>query len=110
MRELALIFQEAEERAAEREERAAEREARMRERELEMEAKMREREDRREERMITLFSSAMQRMAHFSPPPHSPNQSTYHQSFPNPPFPSSNPNFFSQPPSDDFSYRHSSSP
>ena len=51
--ELAQIFEQAEERAAERE-------ARYRERELELEAQAREREDRREERMMMMMNAMLQ--------------------------------------------------
>ena len=50
-----MMFEHADERAAEREER-------MRKMELEMEAKMREREDRREDRMFSMFAAVMQQM------------------------------------------------
>ena len=50
-----MMFERADERAAEREER-------MRKVELEMEAKMREREDRREDRMFSMFAAVMQQM------------------------------------------------
>ena len=50
-----MMFERADERAAEREER-------MRKVELEMEVKMREREDRREDRMFSMFAAVMQQM------------------------------------------------
>ena len=65
------------------EERAREREAQLRERELELAATIREREDRREERMVAIFSTAMQQMQRpfVTHPPTFSNSHPYSQPF-----------------------------